>query len=242
MFGGLPRRSGQGVHAGARTAARANVVGRARSAVNSDLLDLRLQSPASAPLSGRSTRQAAEADRFADRPAVDVWHDGRMLVWLTSWQLAEEHLLITVGDTVEWDLYPADKEWISRLFAERLTIDWQFDTYGGAVDRPSRHVIGKVTAVHRVRCREIHADGSFVPARGEATLQGVVDTSSSWRDYELKSKDVVASHSERAAITGGSTKPGVVDQYGYVLSLDLSYERSTAEDTSTGPEGNTGDR
>ena len=31
-----------------------------------------------------------------------------MLVWFTEWQVGEEHLLITVGDIVDFTLYPAN--------------------------------------------------------------------------------------------------------------------------------------
>jgi hypothetical protein len=51
-----------------------------------------------------------------------------MLVWLTNWQIEEDHRLITVGDTVDWTLYPADRDWVRRLFGDRLVIEWQFDS------------------------------------------------------------------------------------------------------------------
>jgi len=73
-----------------------------------------------------------------------------MLVWLADWQLSEDHLLIKIGDAVGWQLYPADAGWVSRLFAERLALEWQFDTYGDAIDQPSRRVTGQVTGLQSV--------------------------------------------------------------------------------------------
>lgn len=106
--------------------------------------------------------------------------DGRMLVWLTNWQIAEDHLLIRVGDTVDWTVYPADRDWVIRLFGDRLVIDWQFDSYGDAVDQPSLWVSGKVAELCSVRCRQTRAREGLVPVSGEATLQPVADTSGSW--------------------------------------------------------------
>ncbi|SOE67022.1 hypothetical protein SAMN06296378_1836 [Salinibacterium xinjiangense] len=45
-----------------------------------------------------------------------------MLVWFTEWQVAEEHLLITVGDIVDFTLYPANTDWLSRLFVDRPAV------------------------------------------------------------------------------------------------------------------------
>lgn len=106
-----------------------------------------------------------------------------MLVWLTDWQIAEDHLFIRVGDTVDWTVYPADRDWVSRLFGHRLVIDWQFDSYGDALDQPSRRVSGKVAELCSVHCRQTRAREGLVPVTGEATLQPVADTTGSWLRY-----------------------------------------------------------
>lgn len=129
-----------------------------------------------------------------------------MLVWLTDWQLAEDHLLIRVGDTVDWTLYEADHDWTSRLFGERVAIEWQFDTYGDAVDQPSRRVCGVVAELDGVRCRQVMTDERFVPVSGEARLLPVADTSGSWM------------HESRPV----HTEPGAL--YGYVVTLRLNDE------------------
>lgn len=94
--------------------------------------------------------------------AAGVCDDGGMLVWLTDWQIAEDHLLIEVGDSVEWTVYPADRDWVWRLFGDRLAIDWQLDSYGEAVEQPSRRVSGRVAELSSVRCRRERApEGRF---------------------------------------------------------------------------------
>ncbi|WP_211881629.1 DUF6578 domain-containing protein [Pseudarthrobacter albicanus] len=132
-----------------------------------------------------------------------------MLVWLTDWQLAEDHLLITVGDTIDWTLYPADRNWVSRLFGDRLVIDWQFDTYGDAVDQPSRRVSGRVVELWSVRCPKIRTDEGFVPVTGEATLQPAVDTSGSWMRQ--------AGQEESAAVRGTET---ITYKFSYTSAFD----------------------
>lgn len=135
-----------------------------------------------------------------------------MRVWLTDWQVAEDHLLVTTGDTVEWQLYPADSEWTARLFGDRLQIEWQLDTYGAAVDQPSLHVTGVVDVLQSVWCRQEQTAEGVVPANGEASLRPELDTSLSWA---------------RRAAPAGIHAAGypVVDGpalYGYVVSLTSS--------------------
>jgi hypothetical protein len=156
-----------------------------------------------------------------------------MLVWLTDWQLAEEHLLIKVGDTVDWTLYPADRNWVSRLFGDRLVICWQFDTYGDAVDQPSRRVSGKVAELRSARSRQIRTDEGFVPVPGEATLQPVADTSGSWmRDA---GQEESAADRGTGPITYKFSYTSAFDSveadylYGYVLSLACSDEECGAQ-------------
>ncbi|MGA1813087.1 DUF6578 domain-containing protein [Frondihabitans sp. 4ASC-45] len=103
-----------------------------------------------------------------------------MLVWFSDWQLAEERLLITVGDAVEWELYPADAAWVTRLFGDRLAVEWEYDTYGDAVEQPSRRVRGAVVDVRRVRCVLVHDSDGLGPLPGAAVMSPVLDTSGSW--------------------------------------------------------------
>ncbi|MDN4639987.1 hypothetical protein QCD70_07010 [Agreia sp. PsM10] len=58
--------------------------------------------------------------------------------------------------------------------------DWRFDSYGDAVDQPSRRARGEVAQLMSVRCRQIQTAEGIVPAPGEARLQPVRDTSGSW--------------------------------------------------------------
>ncbi|MFB2580941.1 DUF6578 domain-containing protein [Herbiconiux sp. P15] len=120
-----------------------------------------------------------------------------MLVWLTDWQLSEDHLLIRVGDVVDWTLYESDRGWLARLFADGLSIEWQFDTYGEAVEQPSRRVRGEVTSLLSARGRHTMTDEGLVP--GPARLVPVGDTSGSWAPGDERSDSL----------------------YGYVLTLDV---------------------
>lgn len=103
-----------------------------------------------------------------------------MLVWLTDWQIAEEHILVESGGGVDWTVYPADTNWVSRLFGDRLAVEWQYDTYGEAVVQPCRRVQGHVAAIHSIRCRQTRSHEGIVPVRGAASLTEVDDTSASW--------------------------------------------------------------
>lgn len=145
------------------------------------------------------------------RSTQRVCDHGLMLVWLTDWQLSEDHLLVRVGDAVEWTLYEADHDWTARLFGDRLALAWQFDTYGDAVDQPSLRVRGVVAELQSVRCRQVLTDEGFVPVRGEARLLPVADTSGSWM------------HETRPV----HTEPGAL--YGYIVTFTLTDEASHAE-------------
>ncbi|MFF2317417.1 DUF6578 domain-containing protein [Arthrobacter sp. NPDC058097] len=146
-----------------------------------------------------------------------------MHVWLTDWQVAEDHLLIRVGDTIDWTLYPADRSWVSRLLGDRLVIDWQFDTYGDAVDQPALRVSGEVAELRSVRCRQIQTDDGFVPVIGEATLQPVADTSGSWMRLARQEESAAVPGAETITCKFPYTSSGdsveAEDLYGYVLSL-----------------------
>lgn len=161
-----------------------------------------------------------------------------MFVWLTDWQLAEDHLLIGVGDTVDWTLYPADTEWVARLFADRLKIEWQFDTYGNAFDQPSRRVFGKVTDVRSVRCRQVRTNDGIVPVSGEATLLAVHDTSGSWAYGSgslVSSTGVIAGSDSFSGSWTGISANRIADYlYGYVLTLALHDQHTDDKNPSNG--------
>uniref|UniRef100_UPI003F4925D6 DUF6578 domain-containing protein n=1 Tax=Paenarthrobacter nicotinovorans TaxID=29320 RepID=UPI003F4925D6 len=146
-----------------------------------------------------------------------------MLIWLTDWQLAEDHLLIKVGETVDWTVYPPDQEWVYRLFGDRLVIDWQFDTYGDAVDQPSRRVSGKVVELHSVRCRQTRTYEGLVPVTGEATLHPVSDTSGAWTRGTGLEESIPNSGTGQTMYTFSYTSTfdnaEASHFYGYLLSL-----------------------
>jgi hypothetical protein len=132
-----------------------------------------------------------------------------MLVWFTDWQVSEDHVLIRVGDVVEWTLYRSDRDWLTQLFADRLTIDWKLDTYGDAIDQPFRRVRGEVTELLSVHCRQMATDQGLVPVPGEARLLPVPDTSGSWMRDDGVAKGPL----------GYETFD---DLYGYVLRVEIS--------------------
>lgn len=149
-----------------------------------------------------------------------------MLVWLTDWQLAEDRLLFRVGERVEWMLYAADGDWTRRLFGDRLSIEWQFDTYGDAVDQPAVHVVGVVERLQRVRCRQEQTEEGIVPVRGAASLSDVSDTSSSWATSAPPRPSASAAprpSASGAEVAVGAWYPAFTGEgegdYGYVLTL-----------------------
>lgn len=81
---------------------------------------------------------------------------------------------------MDWTVHPADSDWVTRLFGDRLALEWQYDTYGGAVVQASRRVQGRVAAIQSVRCRQMRSAEGIVPVRGAAGLHEVEDTSGSW--------------------------------------------------------------
>ncbi|WP_374116075.1 MULTISPECIES: DUF6578 domain-containing protein [unclassified Curtobacterium] len=129
------------------------------------------------------TWATTDADRLQGREdelRVLGCDDPRVLVWLTDWQVVEQHLLVAPGDAVAWELCPADMEWTTRLFGDRLVLEWQLDGYGDAARRRARQVRGRVLELRSVRCRQRQASEGIVPVAGAARLQPVHDTSSSW--------------------------------------------------------------
>jgi hypothetical protein len=149
-----------------------------------------------------------------------------MLVWLTDWQLSEDHVLIRVGDVVDWTIYASDRRWLARLFADRLSIEWQFDTYGDAVDQPALHVRGEVTSLLSARCRQVVTAEGRVPVSGAAQLLPVEDTSGSWTGGAALTESEPTrrpgrysySFSYTSLISDSTADP----LYGYVAMLDVS--------------------
>lgn len=161
-----------------------------------------------------------------------------MLVWLTDWQLAEDHILIRIGDKVDWTLYQSDRSWLSRLFADRLNIEWQFDTYGDAVPQSSRRVRGEVTALMSVRCNQVKTGEGRVPVTGAAQLLPVEDTSGSWMSAP-GTPDIEATHGDGPFFYMFSYTNSLGDDasdslYGYVLTLNLRLD-DTRDPFSTDP-------
>jgi hypothetical protein len=158
-----------------------------------------------------------------------VCDHGLMLVWLTDWQLGEDHVLIRVGDVVDWTLYRSDRVWLSRLFADRLNIEWQFDTYGDAVPQPSRRVRGEVTALMSVHCPQVTDEGR-VPVAGAARLSPVEDTSGSWMNAPGASEGEAPQGDGSFFYTFSYVNPSGDDAsdslYGYVLTLDLRLDEA----------------
>jgi hypothetical protein len=149
-----------------------------------------------------------------------------MLMWLTDWQLAEDLVLIRVGDGVDWTLHEADRSWMSRLFADRLSIEWQLDTYADAEEQPSRRVHGEVVELQSVRCRQVTTEEGRVPVTGQAQLSPVEDTSGSWRREALPAQREETRGTSETFYTFGYASVLDDDEidalYGYVVTLKLS--------------------
>lgn len=151
-----------------------------------------------------------------------------MLVWFSDWQLAEERLLITVGDAVEWELYPADAAWVTRLFGDRLAVEWEYDTYGDAVEQTSRLVRGAVADIRSVRCVLVHGSNGLGPLPGAAVMSPVLDTSGSWITETMA--PVVADPGRGGLETGWRSYTSVYGSgdvefpFGYVVTLAVDDE------------------
>ena len=106
---------------------------------------------------------------------------GEVDVWLTEWQVAEDHLQVTLNETVTWKLVPMDQEWITRLFAERRAVSLQLDTYADATRGPESpdwtQVSGLVVRVDQVSVLYVRSTDRFerglVPERGKAVVHTV---------------------------------------------------------------------
>jgi hypothetical protein len=149
-----------------------------------------------------------------------------MLVWLTDWQLAEDLVLIRAGDVVDWKLHEVDRSWMSRLFADRLAIEWQLDTYANAEEQPSRRVHGEVVELQSVRCRQVTTEEGRVPVTGQAQLSPVEDTSGSWKREALPAPSEESRGISQSFYTFGYASVLDDDEidalYGYVVTLKLS--------------------
>jgi hypothetical protein len=156
-----------------------------------------------------------------------------MLVWLTDWQIAEDHVLVELGDVVNRTVYPADAEWITRLFGGHLALEWQYDTYGGAVVQASRRVQGRVSAVKSVRCRQMQSDEGIVPVPGAARLCEAEDTSASWvRGVGPSRSDDGVNHGWRSysrSFDGAGTEV----LYGYVVTIHQVWGDATSSRLSS---------
>lgn len=147
-----------------------------------------------------------------------------MLVWLTDWQIAEDHILVESGGGVDWTVYPADAAWMTRLFGDRLAVEWQYDTYGDGVVQASRRVRGRVAAIQSVRCRQTRSDEGIVPVRGAAGLHEVMDTSASWTSSAIPPRRPSrSSDAENLDWRSCSTIFDENDQearYGYIVAVE----------------------
>jgi len=147
-----------------------------------------------------------------------------MLVWLTDWQIAEDHILVESGGVVDWTVYPADTAWVTRLFGDRLAVEWQYDTYGGGVVQASRRVRGQVAAIQSVRCRQMRSAEGIVPVRGAADLHEVVDTSVSWVSKAGPPRS--PSQSSDTKNSGWRSYSSIFDEgdqearYGYIVTVE----------------------
>ena len=156
-----------------------------------------------------------------------------MLVWLTDWQIAEDHVLVERGDVVNWTVYPADAEWITRLFGGHLALEWQYDTYGGGVVQASRRVQGRVSAVKSVRCRQMQSDEGIVPVPGAARLCEVEDTSASWvRGVGPSRSDNEVNHGWRS-YSSSFDGAGTEVLYGYVVIIHQVWGDATSSRLSS---------
>ena len=129
-------------------------------------------------------------------------------VWLTAWQVAEDHVRVGVGDRVAWGLSATDQKWLARLFGARLSVALQLDTYlGGTPGIPSHPLMGVVSSVQAAWCRQVAVPGDGLhPRGGEATLETVVDTRGAWN---------TSTANRRRRMDGE-------DLYGYVIQVETA--------------------
>lgn len=102
-------------------------------------------------------------------------------VWLTEWQVAEDHLQVVLDEIIAWDLIPMDHDWIARLFADRRTVPLELDTYAGATrDKDAAdwtRLGGTVVRIDQISIRYVPSteprEPGVVPARGAAVVHTV---------------------------------------------------------------------
>ena len=159
-----------------------------------------------------------------------------MLVWLTDWQIAEDHILVESGGVVDWTVYPADTAWVTRLFGDRLAVEWQYDTYGGGVVQASRRVQGRVAAIQSVRCRQMRSAEGIVPVRGAAGLHEVEDTSASWTSNAGPPRSPSQCSDTKNVGWGWRSYSSIFDEgdqearYGYIVTVELASANTTSLD------------
>lgn len=106
---------------------------------------------------------------------------GEVDVWLTEWQVAEDHFAVVVGETVAWKLVPMDHDWITRLFESRRTVPLQLDMYAEATRGENAldwtEINGVVVRLDQVSVQYVQsndpAQRGLFPQRGAAVVHTV---------------------------------------------------------------------
>jgi hypothetical protein len=102
-------------------------------------------------------------------------------VWLSDWQIAEHRTLLSIGDRVDWQLTPIDRDWVTRLFGDAHLFDLALDTYAGLPGEAEfTPVTGQLTRLESVWCAQERALDGIVPKRGAARLESTFSTEASW--------------------------------------------------------------
>jgi hypothetical protein len=94
-------------------------------------------------------------------------------VWVDQWQLVEKNTVLSVGDTVAWDLTAMDAAWATALVGESVTFDFQLDGYAAlrGVDTVTS-VVGTIVRIDSVWCAQDRDDtGVVVPRAGAGRLE-----------------------------------------------------------------------
>jgi hypothetical protein len=133
-------------------------------------------------------------------------------VWLSDWQIAEYRTLLSIGDRVDWQLTPVDRDWVTRLFGDAHLFDLALDTYAGLPGEAAfTPVSGQLTRLERVWCAQERALDGIVPKRGAARLESTFSTEASWASG--------AAHS-RGAGDRTSLELDAENLYGYRATID----------------------
>ncbi len=107
--------------------------------------------------------------------------EGEVDVWLTGWQVEDDCLQVTLGETVVWELVPMDQDWITRLFDGRRVVSLQLDTCAGALSEPATfewtEIRGVVQRIDQVSVLYVASNDplerGLVPKRGAAVVHTV---------------------------------------------------------------------